>query len=412
VEGVTFHWATGIEDTFITAPWPATGRILDEYELTGHYPRWSEDIDRIASLGVKVARYGIPWYRVNPAPGRWDWAWADDALGRLLERGVAPIVDLVHYGLPEWIEGAWLNPDLPARIAEYASRLAERWRGRIRAYTPLNEPRITAWYCGRIGWWPPNRRGWKGFVAVMEAVCRSIQATCRALREVDPETLLVHVDATDHYSSGDPALRDEVAFRQDVGFLALDLASGRVEAGHPLRDWLIRRGARHLEELQAGAVPLDVVGLNMYPMFSRKVLSRTRPGLRFRMPYGDGRLVEDLVELYWARYRRPMMITETAASGSVAKRLAWLETSLAAVRALRARGVPLIGYTWWPMFALVAWAWRQSEAPVARHLQQMGLWDLDPALERVETPLVAAWREQMARGMEGPDVRELLPGRL
>src|SRR5689334_10780969 len=30
----TFLWSTGIEDTFITDPWPGTGRTLDEYELT------------------------------------------------------------------------------------------------------------------------------------------------------------------------------------------------------------------------------------------------------------------------------------------------------------------------------------------------------------------------------------------
>jgi hypothetical protein len=35
-----FFWATGIEDTFITEPWPATGRTLDEYELTQHYAKW------------------------------------------------------------------------------------------------------------------------------------------------------------------------------------------------------------------------------------------------------------------------------------------------------------------------------------------------------------------------------------
>jgi beta-glucosidase len=57
-----FMWAAGIEDTFITDPWHRTGRTLDEYELTGHYEHWREDIDLLAGLGVRAARYGVPWH--------------------------------------------------------------------------------------------------------------------------------------------------------------------------------------------------------------------------------------------------------------------------------------------------------------------------------------------------------------
>ena len=60
----TFVWATGIEDTFITAPWPKTGRTLDEYELTEHYERWHADLGLMSEIGVSAARYGIPWHRI------------------------------------------------------------------------------------------------------------------------------------------------------------------------------------------------------------------------------------------------------------------------------------------------------------------------------------------------------------
>src|SRR5262245_31730682 len=88
-----FFWATGIEDTFITDPWPATGRTLDEYELTGHYENWAADLQLIADLGVTHARYGIPWHRINPAPNAWDWQFADQTLERLLQLEITPIVD-------------------------------------------------------------------------------------------------------------------------------------------------------------------------------------------------------------------------------------------------------------------------------------------------------------------------------
>lgn len=397
-----FLWATGIEDTFITDPWPGTGRILDEYELTGHYEHWEEDLGLMARLGVRAARYGVPWHRINPAPGEWHWGWADRPLNRLLDQGINPIVDLVHYGLPPWIEGAYLHPQFAEFMAEYACRLAERFQGRLRWYTPLNEPRITAWYCGKLGWWPPYRRGWRGFIAVMLGLCRGIVQVQHRLREIDPDMIFVHVDPADVYSTADPTLAGEAERRQLIGFLALDLVTGRVDREHPLHGWLLRHGAgdADLEWFAEHRVTPHLIGLNTYPMFSRKHLVRTGRGLRIRMSYGCGAMVEQLTDLYWSRYRLPMMISETAARGK--RRRAWLDESVDAVRRVRARGIPMVGYTWWPMFALVAWAYRQGGRAIEQHLEQMGLWNLEPTpgggLRRVETPLVAAYRELTAGG--------------
>lgn len=400
-----FWWATGIEDTFITEPWRATGRTLDEYELTGHYARWREDLNLVAELGVPAARYGIPWHKVQPARDAWDWDFADRTLGHMLDLGVEPIVDLVHYGLPRWIQGAYLDPAYPELVADYAGRLARRFKGRIFWYTPLNEPRITAWYCGRLGWWPPFLRGWRGFVAVMLAVCRGIVRTVETLQAVDPEIVPTHVDATDLYETADPSLADEARRRQEIVFLALDLVSGRIDEGHPLFAWLLRHGATQAELAWFSERPLElpVIGLNLYPMFTQKRMLRNAAGRqRIRMPYASGDLVSRLGRLYHARYGAPLFISETASLGSLRRRRAWLDDSVAATRALREGGVPVFGYTWWPLFALVAWAYRQGRRPPAAYLAQMGLWDLDPdpaaELARLRTPLVDAYRELVAGG--------------
>ncbi|MGH6875166.1 MAG: family 1 glycosylhydrolase, partial [Aestuariivirgaceae bacterium] len=396
-----FLWSTGIEDTFITAPHPATGRTLDEYELTEHYDRWQDDLALVASLGVPAARYGVPWHRIQPEPSRWDWTFADRGLECLLSHGVAPQVDLVHYGLPQWMEGAFLNVDYPTHVAEYAARLAERFRGRVRWYTPLNEPRITAWYCGRLGWWPPFRRSWQGLVSVMLAICRGVVTTVRVLERIDPEIVCYHVDATDLYEADDPALLAEAQHRQEIVFLALDLISGRVNPAHALWKWLVAHGAAvsALEEFLADPVTLDVIGMNLYPMFTRKRLLRDSHGrFRVRMPYAGAELITRLGRLYHERYAVPLMISETASIGSATRRRAWLDQSTTAVAALRRDGVPLVGYTWWPTFALVTWAYRQGRRPIADHMAQMGLWDLDAELNRIPTPLVDAYRTLVAGG--------------
>ncbi|HWF17724.1 MAG TPA: family 1 glycosylhydrolase [Verrucomicrobiae bacterium] len=401
-----FFWSAGIEDTFIVDPWPQTGRILDEYELTGHYEKFREDIQLMADLGVRIARYGVPWYRINPKPGKWDWSWADGPLECLLQKGIEPIVDLVHYGVPGWIEGAFANPDFPERMSEYSARLAARFRGRIHAYTPLNEPRITAWYCGKLGWWPPYRRGWRGFVQLMLGICRGIVKTVEALHGVDPEILPVHVDATDLYETNEPDLQEEAKRRQEIVFLALDLISGRIKEEHALLDWLLKMGVaeEELSWFQEHAVDLPMIGINLYPMYSRKVLVSTARGLKIRMPYSSADIVSELADMYWRRYGRPLFISETASMGSIKRRRTWLETSVEAVKKVRERGVQLVGYTWWPMLAIVTWAYRQGTRPPEFYLKQMGLWNVESSsearLRRTQTPLVDLFQKLVADGSE------------
>jgi beta-glucosidase len=115
--------------------------------------------------------------------------------------------------------------------------------------------------------------------------------------------------------------------------------------------------------------------------------------VRTSMPYAPSTLIDDLARMYWRRYGRPLMITETASLGSIRRRRAWLGDSVAAVRRVRGRGVRLIGYTWWPLFSLVAWGYRQRTHDIGRYFLSMGLWELDhdAKLRRVRTPLVDAY---------------------
>jgi transposase len=111
-------------------------------------------------------------------------------------------------------------------------------------------------------------------------------------------------------------------------------------------------------------------------------------------------IVSRLARLYWERYRAPVFIAETASVGPVRPRSEWLRDSVAAVRRVRESGVPLVGYTWWPLFALVTWGYRQGTHLPEFYLKQMGLWDLDATL-RGSRPLwwcnSPSWRAVDAR---------------
>mgnify|MGYP000279976791 FL=1 len=79
-----FIWASGIEDTFVPQSRPGH-RALDEYLLIGHYQHWREDIVLANKLGLNALRWGVPWYRVEPFPGEFDWRWTDQVIPYLVD---------------------------------------------------------------------------------------------------------------------------------------------------------------------------------------------------------------------------------------------------------------------------------------------------------------------------------------
>src|SRR5690349_12197396 len=96
-----FMFATGIENSIPTIQ---GGRHrVDEMEKCQHYRRWREDFQLVRELGLRFLRYGPPLYRTWPAADRYDWEFADETFAELLRLEIIPIVDLCHFGVPDWI---------------------------------------------------------------------------------------------------------------------------------------------------------------------------------------------------------------------------------------------------------------------------------------------------------------------
>jgi beta-glucosidase len=349
VEG-GFRFAVGIEDTFVPHAFPGH-RALDEYELTQHYRFWFQDLGLAAAAGAGAIRYGLPWYRLNPAPGRFVWDWADRVVDRLDELGLEAIVDLVYYGTPLWLDNAFLNTDFPARLAEYAAALAERYRGRLRLWTPMNEPQITAMHCGEQGIWPPRLAGHDGYVKLVRAIVRGVVAAQRAVADASGgQANFVHVEATFRYAGATGAFAEEVELLRARQFLIQDLLCGRVDDGHRLAGYLRRHGFGDDDLAWCAANPAepDVLGINYYPHLTT---THYRPGERLPVAHRPRRDdwtagLEELLRAFAGRYGYPLMVTETSVLGDAARRLAWLDASMELVAELREEGMELVGYTW------------------------------------------------------------------
>lgn len=397
----------GIEDTFV--PQVSLGRRrLDEYELTQHYVFWSEDLALAAKAGATTIRYGFPWYRLNPEPGRFAWDWADRVVERLDELGLEAIVDLVHYGTPLWLDNQFLNHAYPEAVAEYAGRLAERYRGRLKAFTPLNEPFVNAVFCGELGTWPPHLTGQDGFVKLARALVRGIVATQRAVTDATGgEAAFVHVEAAARHV-GEERFAEQIAFLRARELLIQDLLVGRVDDEHPLARYLRTHGFGDddLAWCAANTALPDVVGVNFYPHISTTEYVAGRPAVhRARRDEGVVGL-EQAIRLFAGRYARPVFVTETSIDGAAEERVRWLDESTALLARLREEGIDVVGYTWWPLFHFVEWEYRESAGGPEDHLFEMGLYDVRPddvgVLQRVSTAAVERFREISAAGaLEG-----------
>lgn len=400
-----FIWASGIEDTFV--PQTRMGhRALDEYELMGHYDHWREDLALLKEVGVSAVRWGIPWYRVESTPGTFDWRWIDEVIPFLVEDlGITPIIDLMHYGCPFWLRREFASEEYPQAVAAYAEAFARRYSSLVHWYTPLNEPLVNALMCGRRGIWPPYLKGDSGYIRVMLQIVRGVLNTVEAIKTVDSNAVMVQVEATGLSRAVRHELEILALEDQRRGYLFFDLISGLVTHDHPLTGWLLRNGATpdDLAGFLARRIPIDVMGMNFYPQWSTQQIYIDGKGrISYRAVEQDGNGFAALIEDYYHRYQVPIMITETSALGDSDVRARWMHTSIEAVKQLRASGIPVIGYTWFPLFTMVDWRYRLGRRPIERYYIELGLYTLNRAEGRrwIPTPLLEQLQNHIARTKE------------
>ena len=381
-------------------------RAIDEYVLTEHHTRWHSDLGLVVEAGAELLRWGVPWYRIEPRPGAWEWSWLDRVMDRFAELGLRPIVDLMHYGTPLWLEREFANPDYPARVAEYSARVAERYAALgVMDYTPVNEPMIHALFSGEYAYWPPYLSGPEGLSLMVHRLARGFVLAQRAMQEVLGDgAVFVHVDAGMRYVGAidAPEHRDLARRLRDQVFLVEDLVTGRVDGRHPLASFLLAHGWNEddLRWFRADPIQPTVMGVNYYPRHSTEVFEagmHHSGGFRDPRPTRDDGVdgLEELMRAAAVRYGAPIMLTETCVTDSVPARIAWLDASVARVRELRDDGVDLVGYTWWPVFDMYEWTYRHSDSPREAHRLTMGLWELaerEGTLERAPTGLVDRFR--------------------
>ncbi len=384
-----FLFATGIENS---NPRIKGGSIrVDEMARCHHYDRWAEDFGLVQELGLSFLRYGPPIHTTLLGPGRHDWAFADATFAELQRRDIVPIVDLCHFGVPDWI-GDFQNPDFPELFADYAGAFARRFPW-VQLFTPVNEMYICALFSARYGWWNEEGTTDRTFVTALKHVVRANILAMQAILRIRPDAIFIQSESTEYFHAETPAAIGPAEARNQERFLSLDLNYGRrVDSG--MYEYLMDNGMTRPEyHFFLANSPLKrhcIMGNDYY--WTNEHLVAEDGGTRAS---GEVFGYSTLTRQYHDRYGLPVMHTETNIRDEPAGEAErWLWKQWANVLRVRNDGVPLLGFTWYSLTDQVDWNSALREP--AGHVDKVGLYDLDRRIRpvgRAFQRLVAQWRE-------------------
>ncbi|MBT2558229.1 glycoside hydrolase family 1 protein [Hymenobacter sp. ISL-91] len=344
----------------------------DQLARSGHRHRLT-DLDRFAELGLRTLRYPVLWEHVAPESlEQPDWRWPDERLAHLQKLGIEPIVGLVHHGSgPRYT--ALDQPNFAPELARYAGLVAARYPW-VRYYTPVNEPLTTARFSGLYGLWYPHATSDAAFVRMLYNQVLATRLAMEAIRRVNPAAQLVQTEDLGQ-AHCTPALAARAEFENHRRWLTFDLLNGTVTPAHPLWNYLREHGLSEAEltDLQENPCPPDILGINyyltserflddrldLYPGLGAAPATPARPAYvnveAVRVPDAQAVGLAGVLQAAWARYRRPLAVTELHLNCTREEQMRWLHQGWQTVNRLRAAGVEVRGLTVWSLLGAYDW---------------------------------------------------------
>jgi dTDP-4-dehydrorhamnose reductase len=342
---------------------------FDQTRRSGHEQR-IDDLDRFAELGLTALRYPLLWERADPE-GRGDpcWDWTDARFGRIRELGLQPIAGLLHHGSGPRSTNL-LDAGFAEAFAAYARAAAERYEW-IADWTPINEPLTTARFSALYGHWHPHAADERAFWAALINQIDAVRLAMQAIRAVRADARLIQTeDLGRTYSTR--AVAHQADFDNARRWMTWDLLEGRVTPGHPL--WRRLEGFGLGERLRAIAddpCPPDVIGVNHYLTSDRFLdhrigdYPRERIGGNAFMAFADVEAVrtvlpapgglEGALDEAWARYGRPLAVTESHNGCTREEQVRWLREAWETAERLRGRGADVRAVTAWALLGTHDW---------------------------------------------------------
>ena len=385
----SFMFATGIENSIPTID--GGRKRVDELEKCRFYDHWRTDFQLVEDMGIRFLRYGPPLHKTWLGPGKYDWEFSDLTFSDLKRRDLVPIVDLCHFGVPDWV-GNFQNSDFPELFAVYARDFAKRYPW-VQLYTPVNEMYICATFSARYGWWNEQMSSDLGFVTALKHIVKANVLAMQEILLVRPDAIFVQSESSEYFHAENPKAIAAAELMNSERFLSLDLNYGR-RVDSEMYEFLMDNGMLRDEYhfFLNNRIKQHCILGNDYYVTNEHRVSADKSTVASGEIFGYC----EITRQYYNRYHLPVMHTETnlnqGPNGDEA--VMWLHKEWSNVLRVRNDGIPILGFTWYSLTDQVDWdSALRNDAGVVNPL---GLYDLDRNIRPVGEAykqIIADWRD-------------------
>lgn len=190
-----------VYDTLVVTPEKGIAPMFcDTAVATDHYHHFKEDIDLMAEMGFKAYRFSVVWSRIHPMgddkePNKKGLDFYEEMVDYLLEKGIQPVVSLVHFDMPDNLlrkYNGFLNKEVIEFYAKHVESVVERLKGKVKYWLTYNEINLAPYQTDLVaGCYKPDDMSVSEMFSQLTINTQVAHARAvEAIKRVDPKAMV------------------------------------------------------------------------------------------------------------------------------------------------------------------------------------------------------------------------------
>ncbi len=144
-----------VYDTLGVVPEPGVKSQYSTTEVaTDHYHHYRKDIDLMAKMGYQAYRFSVVWSRIHPTgvettPNQSGLDYYEDMVDYLLEKGIEPVVSLVHFDMPDYLAktyNGFMSRVVIGFYEHHVEAVVSRLKGKVKYWITYNEINLAPYH--------------------------------------------------------------------------------------------------------------------------------------------------------------------------------------------------------------------------------------------------------------------------